>query len=232
MANVLLIDDDSVSRELLTLLLSAAGHRITSAPDGAAALVILHSAAFDAILTDLRMPGLAGAALAAQLRTRSPRSRLLAMSASRPSPADAAAFDAFLLKPFDAAAFDAAFKSRSAVSATSAAAPDLDESTYARLAAAMPLADLDRLFALALEDTRTRAAAIDAALNSGELAAAIAQAHAIKGSAAMLGARALAAAAGALELAGNPSDARLYLAQILACTVRLEGILSSRSTRT
>jgi len=218
MSSVLLIDDDAVSRQLFTLLLSASGYRVTSAEDGTAALTLLASTSQpDSILCDLRMPGLAGYELTRRLRALAPHSTLIAMSATAPTAEQSAGFDAFLLKPFDAAAFTAALTKSASRTVRAAVTPDLDDAVFARLSAAMPPAELARLFALALSDTRSRVQS---------------QAHAIKGSAAMLGARALVAAAAALESTGNPSDARTQLAQILASAVRLEGILSSRTPRT
>jgi len=233
MSSVLLIDDDAVSRQLFTLLLSASGYRVTSAEDGTAALTLLASTSQpDSILCDLRMPGLAGYELTRRLRALAPHSTLIAMSATAPTAEQSAGFDAFLLKPFDAAAFTAALTKSASRTVRAAVTPDLDDAVFARLSAAMPPAELARLFALALSDTRSRVASIESAIAADDLATVQSQAHAIKGSAAMLGARALVAAAAALESTGNPSDARTQLAQILASAVRLEGILSSRTPRT
>jgi HPt (histidine-containing phosphotransfer) domain-containing protein len=180
------------------------------------------------------MPGLHGFELTRRLRALAPKAALIAMSATPPTTDQSAGFDAFLLKPFDADAFDAALTSAGdtrAVSTPHAALPDLDDAIFERLGVAMHPDDLARLFAVALTDTRSRAADIESAIAAGDDATLRAQAHAIKGSAAMLGARALADAASRLEHTGIQPDARPQLAQILACATRLEGILLSRIPR-
>ena len=70
---VLLIDDDLVSRELTTALLTANGYSVRTAEDGAAALEMLDATEFepDGILMDVQMPGLGERPLIARLRDRS-----------------------------------------------------------------------------------------------------------------------------------------------------------------
>lgn len=67
---VLLIEDDEVNRQVLDALLSIDGHVVMTAADGPTALGILgtHPEDFDIILTDLRMPGLTGTAVAERVR--------------------------------------------------------------------------------------------------------------------------------------------------------------------
>jgi CheY-like chemotaxis protein len=100
---VLVVDDDAMSRELLTVLLEAEGYAVDSADSGEKALARLSEPqrAYDVILTDLQMPGLAGAKLGIKLRHASgPLPLLLAISGSQPIPAEITPFDGFLLKPF------------------------------------------------------------------------------------------------------------------------------------
>ncbi|HEV2619049.1 MAG TPA: response regulator, partial [Acidobacteriaceae bacterium] len=100
----LVIDDDEMSRELLTVLLEAEGYVVDSAGSGEAALTHLGShpgRVYDVILTDLQLPGIARGELARKLRRAcGPRTLLLAISGSQPPAADIAAYDDFLLKPF------------------------------------------------------------------------------------------------------------------------------------
>ncbi len=103
----LVIDDDEMSRDLLTILLEAEGHAVDSANSGDAALTQLDRSrrVYDVILTDLQMPGIAGPALARQLRhVCGPQPLLLAISGSQPRAEALAPFDDFLLKPFPATA--------------------------------------------------------------------------------------------------------------------------------
>ncbi|HEY5054706.1 MAG TPA: response regulator [Acidobacteriaceae bacterium] len=102
---VLLIDDDEMSRDLLSVLLEAEGCIVSAAESGDAALALLQSTPSPAlILTDMQMPGSTPGQLAGRLRRACGRSTLLlAMSGSRPSAAVLARYDGFLLKPFGAA---------------------------------------------------------------------------------------------------------------------------------
>ena len=70
-AQILLIEDDPSVRDLLTLLLTEAGHAVTPVPGGREALAVITSMALmpDLILTDYHLPdGFNGAGLAARLR--------------------------------------------------------------------------------------------------------------------------------------------------------------------
>ncbi|MDP9039409.1 MAG: response regulator [Acidobacteriota bacterium] len=100
---VLLIDDDLMSREVLTVLLHAEGFAVEAADSGDAALLHIRACHTPptVILCDIQMPGLAGAALAHALRgICPPQTLLLAMSGSGPDPSAVSAFDGFLTKPF------------------------------------------------------------------------------------------------------------------------------------
>ncbi|GAC1422264.1 MAG: hypothetical protein NVSMB62_17820 [Acidobacteriaceae bacterium] len=102
---VLIIDDDVMSREVLTVLLGSEGFTVESVSCGEAALTHLRDASRpgDIILADLQMPGLAGPELARALRhICPPHTLILGMSGSAPLPSVIEAFDAFLLKPFRA----------------------------------------------------------------------------------------------------------------------------------
>jgi DNA-binding NtrC family response regulator len=64
---VLIVDDDSLSREFLTEAIRALGHHAESAPSGEQALERVRKAEWDLVLTDLRMPGMSGVELVRQL---------------------------------------------------------------------------------------------------------------------------------------------------------------------
>ncbi|MFQ5429629.1 MAG: sigma-54-dependent transcriptional regulator [Phycisphaerae bacterium] len=57
---ILLADDEATLRENLERVLKEEGFDVIACPDGRAALTALESASVDAIITDLRMPGLSG----------------------------------------------------------------------------------------------------------------------------------------------------------------------------
>ena len=73
---VLVVDDQTPVRELLAAVLSADGHAVETARDGADALRLLDGqAGFDLIVSDLKMPGLDGPRLYLELTRRWPDTR-------------------------------------------------------------------------------------------------------------------------------------------------------------
>jgi len=60
MANVLVVDDDADTAEMLAAALSKAGHEVESAADGQQALTALVAGSKDLIVLDLRMPVMDG----------------------------------------------------------------------------------------------------------------------------------------------------------------------------
>ena len=60
MLRVLAVDDEPVVLEMLARALAGMGHQVDVSRDGAEALRMIHLTDFDAILLDLRMPGLGG----------------------------------------------------------------------------------------------------------------------------------------------------------------------------
>ena len=70
MARLLIIDDDSALREGIAETLGDLGHTAEQAPDGAAGLARLARGGIDAVLLDLRMPGMDGLSVLRALRER------------------------------------------------------------------------------------------------------------------------------------------------------------------
>ncbi|NRF66574.1 PAS domain S-box protein [Aquincola sp. S2] len=62
-SRVLVVDDEAEVAELIRDMLESAGHEVAVAESGAVALELLDTARFDAIVSDLRMPDMDGAAL-------------------------------------------------------------------------------------------------------------------------------------------------------------------------
>jgi putative nucleotidyltransferase with HDIG domain len=67
---VLAVDDEAAARKLLALILSPPAFHCTTASNGEEALVALQRARFDAVISDLRMPGISGMELLAEARRR------------------------------------------------------------------------------------------------------------------------------------------------------------------
>ena len=71
-ARVLVVDDEPELADLMRSMLEGAGYEVASAESGAVALELLAEARFDAIVSDLRMPDIDGAALWRAVRERQP----------------------------------------------------------------------------------------------------------------------------------------------------------------
>lgn len=69
MNRVLIVDDDFLIRQLLSLILRSAGYSVLEAENGKDALDKLSSHPVDAVITDLRMPQMDGIELTKAIRT-------------------------------------------------------------------------------------------------------------------------------------------------------------------
>lgn len=105
---ILVAEDVAASRLLLTTVLERAGHAVTAASDGPAALAALHRASFDLAVLDLHMPSLGGLGVAPAVRALPGDQSRLPLIALTADPAEqveeccrAAGFDAVLRKPFE-----------------------------------------------------------------------------------------------------------------------------------
>ncbi len=65
--NILVVDDEKAQREILEMILSGEGYRVTTASSGEAALKFAREQHFDLVLTDLKMTGIDGIELLSQL---------------------------------------------------------------------------------------------------------------------------------------------------------------------
>ena len=100
---ILLLEDDRDSRESMALLLELAGASVVSTPTAEDALAALQRGDFDAVVTDVAMPGRSGFWLVGQIRqlASKPTVPVLAVT-GHPFPRDGmlrAGFDDQMLKP-------------------------------------------------------------------------------------------------------------------------------------
>ncbi|MDE1160551.1 MAG: response regulator [Acidobacteriaceae bacterium] len=233
---ILVIDDDPVMRELLEALLGIAGYLVETVSSGEGALLRMdEGTAFEAILTDLHMPGIQGRELAARLLAVRPKGMvLLGMSGSFPTESEKELLDVFLQKPFTVEEFQAALESarqqlvaslRTPVERTSSAVV-LDEAVFARLLATLPADALRSVYRLTLDDVRERLVRMDVAVATGDRAALHREAHSIKGGCGMVGAAELYQLAATTE-EGTASDTSA-IAEFAAACQRLERILDEK----
>jgi two-component system, chemotaxis family, chemotaxis protein CheY len=109
MSHILVVDDSSSMREMVSFTLKRAGHSVVSAPDGAEALKIAEepSAEFDLVITDINMPVMDGFTLIRELRARKKyfyRPILVLSTESTPekkSAGKSAGATGWIVKPFD-----------------------------------------------------------------------------------------------------------------------------------
>lgn len=220
---VLLVDDDELSREVLTLLLEAEGYEVTAAESGQASIDLVEAgkeaapgqspvARPNVILTDLQMPGICGEELRARLaEICGDGATILAMSGTRPGDAALAGFDGFLLKPFSMEELATAIEgSRTAPEKAGEAVEDLpveaapgvailEERTFSELSQMLRKQQMDELYSMCLRDSLAHIQAMEKAAGEGDEASYRSHAHAMKGTFGMVGARELQAAAGEAE---------------------------------
>ena len=128
MARVLIVDDDAAFRSAVGEALGEMGHEVAEASNGAAALAAVDAGSVDAVLLDLRMPGLDGLAVLRQLRERAmpPAVAVLTAHATAANTIEAMRLGAFdhLTKPVSRAEIgrivDAMTAARVAVTASAA----------------------------------------------------------------------------------------------------------------
>ncbi len=104
-ASLLVVDDDPRQREMLAGLLEDMGHRARACEDGAAVLSAIEAGGVDAVLTDLKMPGMDGLELVRAAKGVNPRVEFVVLTAHGTIETAVAAikdgaYD-FLLKPID-----------------------------------------------------------------------------------------------------------------------------------
>jgi DNA-binding NtrC family response regulator len=134
MATILIVDDDAALREGLAEALGDLGHRAVEASEGNAALAIAARERLDAVLLDLRIPGMDGLEILRRLRARpkgAPPVAILTAYASAANTIEAMRLGAFdhLTKPIGrddlGSLVTRMLRSRSDVQPP--AAPELDE---------------------------------------------------------------------------------------------------------
>ena len=77
---ILFADDEAHLRDLMQMELPRLGHEVTVCPDGTAALRALDRGFYDAALLDLRMPGLTGIDVLAQIKQMSPDTQVIILT--------------------------------------------------------------------------------------------------------------------------------------------------------
>ena len=233
---ILIVDDDELSREVLTLLAEGAGYEVEAAESGDAALVHVRRVRPlpEVVLADMQMPGTAGDELARQLRRLcGAGTLLLAMSGSELEDGVGREFDGFLLKPFTMETLTATISGGLIRVEDGPAGADgvvLDEGVYAKLAGSMRGSQLEELYALCRKDAEVRVERMRRAASTGDDAAYRKEAHALKGGCGMVGAIELQRLATSMEERGLRDDDVATLNEFMVACERLRRILVARES--
>lgn len=80
MANILLVEDDDLVRDMLVQTLERASHHVESASDGEEATQILKRSKPDIMVTDIIMPKKSGITLISEVKNQHPQMEIIAIS--------------------------------------------------------------------------------------------------------------------------------------------------------
>jgi len=80
MANILLVEDDELVRDMLAQVLERASHHVTCAVDGEEASLILKNTDPDIMVTDIIMPKKSGVTLISEVKNKHPHMEIIAIS--------------------------------------------------------------------------------------------------------------------------------------------------------
>ncbi|HXZ18719.1 MAG TPA: response regulator [Candidatus Acidoferrales bacterium] len=78
--NILIVDDDRLTRVMLSTILEGGGHGVTAAADGEEALRLAGKTHFDLVLLDIWMPGMGGLEALDKLRALEPPPRVIVLT--------------------------------------------------------------------------------------------------------------------------------------------------------
>jgi CheY-like chemotaxis protein len=238
--HVLLIDDDPIHLEIVSVLLRAEHVEAATALSGQEALRLLEkvpAGISTLVLMDIHMPGLSGPDLLLRLRQVRPSVRILGMSASTPNEAALALLDGFMLKPLGPSALRKALRGGQPRQPASPAVPPtgvqpvLTEATYRRFVHMLPPAALQSLYNAYFFDAAQRLTALKLAAKSRDRDGFRMAAHALKGSSSMLGFALIAQKASALEQQMTTDGKMPIIASLESLTRDVEAahaLLSSR----
>ena len=85
MKRILIADDEPLTRKNIAGCLGDLGYEVHSASDGAEAVKLFNSSQFDLVVSDLRMPHVDGFAVLSYVRSISPTTPFVLISAHHPT---------------------------------------------------------------------------------------------------------------------------------------------------
>lgn len=103
--HILVVDDESLVRRSVHILLQGEGYLVDTARNGAEALALFEPGKFDMIFVDYLMPEMSGDQLAAAIKQRSPKQPVVMLTAFlekfQSSDCARGSVDSFIGKPFE-----------------------------------------------------------------------------------------------------------------------------------
>ncbi|MEJ0015430.1 MAG: ATP-binding protein [Acetobacteraceae bacterium] len=243
---VLVVDDEPLNRSIASGFLSNAGHAVMCVDNGTTALEIAATREFDAILMDVRMPGMNGLEATRRIRALpGPRGAVPVLAVTAQAFAEQiaicrqAGMDGHVAKPFRQltllTALQAAVSERGARPGVAAhdtempdaepgdgepgdAEPVLDRSVLADLAEILPPAELDENLQVLLARCEVLRDALGAAAGASPAGDLVEAAHRLAGGAGTYGFLSLAAVARRFEAAADAgaADAAVLAAGLVA----------------
>jgi PAS domain S-box-containing protein len=222
---VLIADDEALNRSIAAKFLTMAGHEVVCVDSGAAAVEAVATEDFDAVLMDVRMPGMNGMVATRRIRALpGPRGEVWVVAVTAHAFAQQiemcrqAGMDGHVAKPFKQAVLLAALENivpgrsrpeASGVAATKAGpeGPMFDRAMFEGVRSILPAAEL----AEHLQTLITRCKALMDTLCQPDMSAHVDEiaedAHRLAGSAGAIGLLSVAAAARQFEASVNNTDA-------------------------
>ncbi len=80
MANILLVEDDELVRDMLTQVLQRASHHVVAVANGEEAIQVLKNTQPDIMITDIIMPKMSGITLISEVKDKHPDMEIIAIS--------------------------------------------------------------------------------------------------------------------------------------------------------
>lgn len=215
---ILLVDDDPLSRQVDTQLLSRDGQQVSAVATGRQALDVLSKQHFDAVIMDIQMGDMDGLETTRAIRQHHPHIAIIGLTAGelsqqRPRGLEAG-MNTVLGRPLDHRLLY-----RLLSPPTTPLLPLLDPQVAERHQAVLGLPDWQALLAEFQAGVPVYLEALEQAHQCGDDSTLEANAHRLAGAAGALGLARLAAVAGELEQHGDHEPAMTRLMQVLAETL-------------
>lgn len=229
--NVLIIDDDLVSREVMATILTMTGYLVHTAGSGDESIVLLDAETIqpDVILMDTQMPGLSGPELIQELRARS-SAVIYAVSGSE-APADVVnGADGFLMKPIGPEALQRLLEQHAYDLKPSglpglrlppeSLPPTINPRTLAQFRALMKESAVREVYLAVVSDLGKRVGLLGEAIEQGDHAEIHRIGHSIKGGCGMAGALEAARVGEMIEAGGDDLEYIRSLVPLLESATR------------